>query len=76
MLTGKQQTFSDVCGVGGGGEAGGNYQKENQKNIFRQCQKTSKYFILSEDTVLSEKLNYLCSTVYYLLRFLFAFEES
>ena len=53
-----------------------NYQKENQKNIFRQCEKMSEYFILSDDTVLSEKLNYLCSTVYYLLRFLFGFEES
>ena len=52
-----------------------NYQKENQKNIFRQCEKTSEYFILSEDTVLKGKLNYLCSTVYYLLRFSFAFDE-
>ena len=34
-----------------------NYQKENQKNIFRQCEKMSEYFILSDDTVLSEKLN-------------------
>ena len=52
-----------------------NYQKENQKNIFRQCEKMSEYFILSDDTVLSEKLNYFCSTVYYLLRFWFAFDE-
>ena len=52
-----------------------NYQKENQKNIFRQCEKMSENFILSDDTVLSEKLNYLCSTAYYLLRFWFAFDE-
>ena len=68
-------TFAGGWGGGGGGIKMENYQKENQKNIFRQCEKTSEYFILSEDTVLKGKLNYLCSTVYYLLRFSFAFDE-
>ena len=76
----SQENSKAFLTFAGGREGGGdikleNYQKENQKNIFRQCEKTSEYFILSEDTVLKDKLNYLCSTVYYLLRFSFAFDE-
>ena len=51
-------------------------KKKIKRIFFDSVRKRPEYFIHSEDTVLSEKLNYLCSTVYYLLRFWFAFDET